>query len=205
MKDSYYKRDPKNRLYRIWYGMNRRCDNPNYDKYFRYGERGIKVCEEWKDFISFVDWALAHNYSDDLTLDRIDNNKNYEPSNCRWATRKEQTENRECNNYFSYKNETHTLTEWSRIYGIAEATLWTRIFRYGYSFEEAIKAKELRRVRLITYKGKTQNLRQWADELKIPYSCLKGRLNKEHLTVQEAFEKPYNGYFWERKGEKNGK
>lgn len=194
-----YKRDPKNRLYRIWYGMYRRCKNKKHTRYNRYGGRGITVCEEWKDFHAFVDWALSNNYKDSLTLDRKDNNKGYSPDNCRWATVKEQSENKECNNFFTHKGETRTLTEWALIYGLPEATLWTRIFRYGYSFEEAVQATEDKRVRLITYKGKTQNLRQWSDELKIPYSCLKGRLNKDHLTVKEAFEKPYKGYYWDRK------
>lgn len=200
----FYKRDPGNRLYRIWYGMHRRCENTKHIRYKRYGERGITVCPEWKHFKVFVDWALGHGYSEELTIDRIDSNKGYSPDNCRWATKKEQTDNRECTNMFTYKGQTHTLTEWACIYGHNEATLWCRIYRYGFSFEEAIKATGDKRVRMITYNGKTQNLRQWADELHIPYSCLKGRLNKDHLSVKEAFEKPYNGYHWDRnRKEKN--
>lgn len=201
----FYKRDPDNRLYHIWYGMHRRCENTKHINYERYGERGITVCSEWKDFKAFVDWSLEHGYSEELTIDRIDNNKGYSPENCRWTTKKEQMKNRECNNVFTYKGQTHTLTEWSCIYGLNEATLWCRIYRYGFSFEEAIKATEDKRVRMITYKGKTQNLRQWSDELHIPYSCLKGRLNKDHLSVKEAFEKPYNGYHWDRNSKRGNK
>ena len=83
------------RLYRIWWGMIGRCENIHHISYKYYGARGIKVCEEWRnDFKSFYDWAIANGYKDDLTIDRIDCNSDYKPSNCRWATYKEQIANR---------------------------------------------------------------------------------------------------------------
>lgn len=86
------------RLHSIWNSMKSRCNNPNRKCYCYYGGKGIKVCDEWsKDFMSFYNWAISNGYSDELTLDRIDGDKNYSPDNCRWATRHEQRINQKRN------------------------------------------------------------------------------------------------------------
>jgi hypothetical protein len=82
------------RLYRIWNTMKNRCQNPNTPNYFRYGGRGITVCEAWQSFQPFYEWAISNGYEEHLTLDRIDNFAGYCPENCRWATMKEQQNNK---------------------------------------------------------------------------------------------------------------
>ena len=130
-------REPK-RLYSIWSNMKTRCYNKNTECYSGYGGRGITVCDEWKKFEAFRDWALSNGYSDDLTIDRIDNDGNYEPSNCRWATDDEQRNNTRRNHFLEYQGKRLTIKQWSLIVGISDKTIRDRINRYGWTTEEAL-------------------------------------------------------------------
>lgn len=133
------------RLYRIWANMKNRCYNPNAENYRFYGGRGIGVCESWRnDYIAFRDWALSNGYEDRLTLDRIDNNGNYGPTNCRWETLINQCNNTRKNHRLTYQGETHTVAEWARIIGMDCGTLERRVNAYGWSVEKALTT-EVRR------------------------------------------------------------
>lgn len=94
----------RTRLYQCWADMKTRCNNPNNKFYPRYGGRGIGYCEEWESFVPFYDWATTHGYSQELTLERLDNDQGYSPSNCTWATQQEQSRNkRHLQNKTGYK------------------------------------------------------------------------------------------------------
>ena len=128
----------KTRLYHIWQHMKARCNNEHNRKFPAYGGRGIRVCEEWSEFLPFYEWAIANGYSDNLTIDRIDNNGNYEPSNCRWATNKEQQNNTRKNRLVSHNGEVFTVAQLAEKYGIKKATLWARAIR-GVTGNELVK------------------------------------------------------------------
>ena len=127
----------KSRLYDIWRHIIIRCEDHKCRAYPRYGGRGIKICEEWKnDYESFKKWSEDNGYNDTLTIDRIDNNQGYNPSNCRWATRKEQQRNKTNNRLIEYNGETKCIGEWVEILGIRENVLRFRI-ENGWSIERA--------------------------------------------------------------------
>lgn len=130
------------RLYTIYANIKTRCYNKKNIRYKLYGARGITMCEEWKnDFQSFYDWSMANGYREDLTIDRIDNNGNYEPSNCRWVTWRGQQNNRRNNHLIEFNGHAHTMAEWSRLIGIPYQTLVRRINVYGWSVERALTEK----------------------------------------------------------------
>lgn len=129
----------KNKLYQVWCGILRRCNNKSQRSYKDYGGRGITVCDEWKNnFKIFYDWAMQNGYSDNLTIDRIDVNGNYEPNNCRFITNKQQSRNRRNNKIYTLNNQTHCLSEWAEIYNIDYKLVWGRI-NSGWDIKKALK------------------------------------------------------------------
>ena len=135
----HYKHGLRNtRLYRIWANIKTRCYNENDPHFERWGKRGIQMCEEWKnDFNAFYDWSMLHGYSDELTIDRIDNNGNYEPSNCRWVTVKEQNRNKRNVKYITYAGKTQSIPEWTKELNLGKETIRERLKR-GYTDYEAL-------------------------------------------------------------------
>ena len=129
------------RLSRIYSMMKQRCYNSKMPNFKYYGARGIAVCDEWRnDSQSFYQWAILNGYKEELTLDRIDNSGNYEPSNCRWVTAKEQSNHRSNNIILSFNGENHTISEWSEITGIKQHVIRNRLIR-GWSIENVLTRK----------------------------------------------------------------
>ena len=135
-----YHGDSKNKahLYNTWRAMKSRCYNKRDKSYKWYGAKGITVCNEWKEsYVNFKQWALENSYVGGLTIDRIDVNRNYEPSNCCWKTIIEQANNRSDNLNITYNGETKNLKQWAKQLGISYQTLQFRICDAGWEIEKA--------------------------------------------------------------------
>ena len=141
------------RLYDIWINMKQRCSNPKTKSYAVYGGKGIQVCEEWKSsFTTFMQWARAQGYDDTLTIDRIDADKGYEPSNCRWITKAENSRRASETNIafiqangakakeYEYKGKSQSLYAWAEEIGISYTSMYRRI-KNGWPPEEAFTTK----------------------------------------------------------------
>ena len=128
----------KSRVYSVWASMKRRCSEKDKLHYSRYYGRGIRVCKEWQSFDNFWEWAKNNGYSDDLTIDRIDNNRGYSPDNCRWTTTYVQARNKRTNVNITYRGETHCLADWAKIFNIDSRTLGHR-FRMGYQGDDLFR------------------------------------------------------------------
>ena len=128
----------RTKLYKTWRDMKYRCEDPKTQRYKSYGGRGISVCKEWDEsFEPFRDWALENGYHVGLTIDRIDVNGNYEPSNCRWATKDEQGRNKQNTHWVTAFGETKTIREWSEKFGIGRTTIENRLLK-GWADEDAV-------------------------------------------------------------------
>lgn len=114
-------------LYWAWKAMKQRCQNPKCHAYHNYGERGINICEDWQQFEPFCKWALENGYEKGLDLDRIDNDSDYDPTNCRWTTRQDNINNRRVTTMLTVNGETRPRTEWEELAGISSGTVkaWT--------------------------------------------------------------------------------
>lgn len=174
----------RTRIYRIWAGMKSRCNNPKDDDYKNYGGRGITVCEDWDNsFEPFHTWAISAGYRDDLTIDRIDNNKGYCPENCRWATRKEQNRNFRPNHLVTINGETKCLASWADELGINYETFRQRVSR-NLPDEKLIEPQHERH--MITYNGETKCIGHWAKQFGISRATIRNRI-KAGLKLDEVF------------------
>ena len=131
-------------LYNRWEHMKDRCYNPNDKRYKDYGGRGITICDEWlNNFESFYEWSINNGFEEHLSIDRIDVNSNYEPSNCRWADIETQCNNRRSNVYIEYNGETKTLKQWCNFLQLNYKKTHDRLYKLKWtvkrSFEEGVE------------------------------------------------------------------
>lgn len=132
-------RHSNERLYKIWAGMIKRCENPNHIGYHNYGGRGISVCDEWRhDYMAFRTWSYANGYSDDLSIDRIDGNLGYSQDNCRWANKKTQNNNRRSNVYIEHDGLRLSRAEWADRLNVTYSFLRKRLDK-GQSLSDIIQ------------------------------------------------------------------
>lgn len=138
-RNSNYRHGGKGtKLYEVWCSMNRRCSSEKDKNYQRYGGRGISVCQEWRnDYAKFRDWSLKNGYKEGLTIDRIDNDGNYCPRNCRWTNRKVQANNQGNTIRIEYMGETRTLHGWADCLNINPCTLYARLFVLNWPLEKS--------------------------------------------------------------------
>ena len=182
--------DSYSRLHNIWNGMKQRCDNRNNSAYPYYGGRGIKYCAEWSNYIKFKEWAINKGgYKEDLTLDRIDTDGNYEPSNCRFVSMKVQQNNTRRNRRITFNGQTRTITEWSELLGFS-ATLIPDRLDLGWSVEEALttttnRHKARRSTKQYTCNGETYSASEWAKIRGLDVSTIRKRLQRG-FTIEQA-------------------
>ena len=196
-----------------WRNMMERCKNPKDKMYHRYGGRGITVCSEWDDFFIFAG-DLPNDYFKGAEIDRIDNNGNYEPSNIRWATRKQNCINRGATRFIEFNGKNQCLTEWAGDVGISIETLRERLVKW--SLEDALTlpkgtrlhnrwdnhiktperlaqlAKPKQQLRLHGYKDKQYTMIELSRLCGIPSKLLRKRINERKWTVKRAIETEVN-------------
>lgn len=131
------------RLANVWRNIINRCELPTMDKYKWYGGRGIKVCDEWHTFSNFYEWAIENGYDEEAprgeyTIDRIDVDGDYKPSNCRWLTQKEQCYNRRTNRRIEINGEIRTVQEWCEILGVNRNLINNRLNQYHWDEKRAL-------------------------------------------------------------------
>lgn len=136
------KREHEERLYHVWKSMKQRCENPNRPNYVWYGAKGISVCDEWQNYLTFKKWAYENGYDDKApkggcTLDRIDIEKGYNPQNCRWISMADQNRNKSYHRYVEYRGERLTVTQLARKTGMIKETLVYRL-NSNWSVEDAV-------------------------------------------------------------------
>jgi len=184
------------RVYNAWRSMKKRCLVPTTASYPHYGGRGIEICQRWMSFENF--YADMGDPPDGLSLDRIDVNGDYEPSNCRWATEVEQQRNRTINIPITYQGETKCLGEWCELFGLDYQLTWQRIFDLQWSPERAFTVRSPRAYNaLIEWRGAAKSLVDWCRDLNLDYTRTRQRIHVSRWPLDRVFttstDKPFTG------------
>lgn len=175
--------DENKHLYSIWKNMIVRCEREDCDRYMDYGGRGISVCPEWHDFDNFADWAHEANYQIGLTIDRVDNDGNYEPSNCQWITRQEQNRNKRDSIIVEYMGEKKPLVIWCEELGLKYDPMHNRVSK-GWDAKTAFETPL--RTELKSFSGTCR-------EHGINPATVRDRVVKFGWSMEEALNTPTNG------------
>lgn len=178
------------RLYNIWRGMRQRCNCKTNPIFHHYGGRGITICDEWSDYVNFKSWALNNGYTDNLSIDRIDVNGNYEPLNCRWVTAKEQNVNRRNNRYISYLGETKAATAWALELGVEPSVFLRELSRFDNDIEKVINYQVKQYNQLFEVDGERHTLKEWADIYNIKYVTLIDRFRTNGWSLEKSLKTP---------------
>lgn len=157
--------------------MKVRCYYKKHDRYQNYGGRGIKVCDEWKnDFSRFKDWALKNGYDDELTIDRIDNDADYSPSNCRWITNSQQQKNRSDTLKVKINGIEKTLEQWCEIKGVKKGTvIWRKRNNWPVEKWFTEPKRNTKNIKLVTVDGETKTFTEWSEATGIPRKTIEAR------------------------------
>lgn len=180
------------RLYKCWQDMKSRCYNGNNKNYIQYGGRGIIVCEQWEhDYQKFRAWAVENGYKENLTLDRVNFNGNYEPTNCRWVSIKSQQHNKRNNRFIEFKGEIKTLSEWCEKLNLNKSSISSRINRDGVEplialgLIEGYKAKD---TNYFTWDGMEKSYSEWVEITGVKMYNVHNRILNLGWSVEEALE-----------------
>lgn len=177
--------------YRNWEAMMTRCYKQNHVAYDKYGGAGILVCERWKDFDLFLE-DMGPPPSREHTLDRIDNDKGYEPGNVRWATRKEQQNNRKCNHIIEINGERRTMAQWAEHHGISPETVLSRI-KAGYAVEDLfIPPHSRKEVYFVEWEGERLPIAEVSKRTGCPVGRLRTRLKAGWSAADAVLKPPVN-------------
>lgn len=167
----------KTKLYKVWSAMKERCFKTKHPKYKNYGGRGIKVCDRWRNSFDKFKADVGDRPTEGHSLDRINNDGNYEPANCRWATREQQARNKRNSKYYTYEGKTQTIRDWADEYAM-DPELAAQRAKRGWCIERILKTPKIEYPKMFDYGFESRSMQSWADKLRVSRSFIYRRISK---------------------------